>query len=54
MRALLEELIARHTGKDVDEVRKDIERDKILTTQEAIDYGLIDAFTTSRKASLVG
>ena len=53
MRALLEELIARHTGKDVDEVRKDIERDKILTTQEAIDYGLIDAFTTSRKASLV-
>jgi ATP-dependent Clp protease, protease subunit len=54
MRALLEEIIARHTGKDVDEVRKDIERDKILTTQEAIDYGLIDAFTTSRKASLVG
>ena len=53
MRALLEEIIARHTGKDVDEVRKDIERDKILTTQEAIDYGLIDAFTTSRKASLV-
>jgi ATP-dependent Clp protease, protease subunit len=54
MRALLEEIIARHTGKDVDQVRKDIERDKIFTTQEAIDYGLIDAFTTSRKASLVG
>ena len=53
MRSLLEEILARHSGKDVDEVRKDIERDKILTTQEAIDYGLVDAFTTSRKASLV-
>ncbi|MGH8823526.1 MAG: ATP-dependent Clp protease proteolytic subunit [Jiangellaceae bacterium] len=53
MRALLEEILARHTGKDVDVVRKDIERDKILTTQEAIDYGLVDAFTTSRKASAV-
>jgi ATP-dependent Clp protease protease subunit len=53
MRSLLEEILARHTGKDVDDVRKDIERDKILTTQEAIDYGLVDAFTTSRKASVV-
>jgi ATP-dependent Clp protease protease subunit len=53
MRSLLEEILARHTGKAVDDVRKDIERDKILTTQEAIDYGLVDAFTTSRKASVV-
>ena len=52
MRILMEEIIAKHSGKDVDEVRRDVERDKILTTQEAIDYGLVDAFTTSRKASL--
>ncbi|WP_026876469.1 ATP-dependent Clp protease proteolytic subunit [Jiangella gansuensis] len=54
MRALLEKMLADHSGKSVDQVRQDIERDKILTTQEAIDYGLVDNFTASRKASLVG
>ncbi len=52
MRTLMEELIAKHTNRSIEEVRVDVERDKILTTQEAIDYGLVDAFTTSRKASL--
>lgn len=53
MRALMEELIAKHTNKTVEEIHADIERDKILTTQEAIDYGMVDAFTTSRKGSLM-
>lgn len=52
MRDLLEKMLSDHSNKPIEEVRKDIERDKILTTQEAIDYGLVDAFTTSRKASL--
>jgi ATP-dependent Clp protease, protease subunit len=51
MRALLETLIARHTGQSEDNVRRDIERDKILTATEAIDYGLVDGLTASRKAS---
>jgi ATP-dependent Clp protease protease subunit len=51
MRDLLEKMLSDHSNKTLEEVRKDIERDKILTTQEAIDYGLVDAFTTSRKAS---
>ncbi|WP_053207442.1 ATP-dependent Clp protease proteolytic subunit [Jiangella muralis] len=54
MRALLEKMLADHSGRSIDQVRNDIERDKILTTQEAIDYGLVDNFTASRKASLVG
>ena len=54
MRELLETMIAEHTGKTQEDVSRDIERDKILTTQEAIDYGLVDNFTASRKASLVG
>src|SRR5918912_4157374 len=41
MRALLESLIARHSGRSEDQVRKDIERDKILSAAEAMDYGLI-------------
>ncbi|WP_166353078.1 ATP-dependent Clp protease proteolytic subunit [Phytoactinopolyspora limicola] len=52
MRNLMEEMISKHSNKSVEEVRRDVERDKILTTQEAIDYGLVDNFTASRKASL--
>jgi ATP-dependent Clp protease protease subunit len=54
MRSLLEKMLSDHSNKTVEEVAKDIERDKILTSQEALEYGLIDSITTSRKASLVG
>ena len=51
MRALLESLIARHSGRTEDQVRLDIERDKILTAQEAVDYGLVDEVIKTRKSS---
>jgi ATP-dependent Clp protease protease subunit len=51
MRELLEALIARHSGKTQDEVSLDIERDKILTAETAIEYGLIDSVLESRKAA---
>jgi ATP-dependent Clp protease protease subunit len=51
MRALLESLIARHSGRTEDQVREDIERDKILTATEAVEYGLIDEVIKTRKAS---
>ena len=54
MRALLEKMIADHSNKSIEEVRVDIERDKILTAEDALAYGLIDSITTSRKASVVG
>lgn len=53
MRTLLEQMIANHTGRSLEDVRRDIERDKILTAQEAHDYGLVDQVIASRKASLV-
>ena len=49
MRELLETMISRHTGRDVDLVRKDIERDKILTAREAVEYGLVDEVVSTRK-----
>ena len=52
MRTWLEETWAKHSGKTAEEVREDIERDKILSAQEAKDYGLIDEVLTPRKASL--
>ena len=38
-------------GKSAEEITKDIERDKILTAAEAVEYGLIDQVMVSRKAS---
>lgn len=51
MRGLLERVISQHTGRDEAQVRKEIERDKILTPEEAKDYGLIDEILMSRKAA---
>jgi ATP-dependent Clp protease protease subunit len=42
MRSLLEEMLSKHTGRDQEQVRKDIERDKILTAAEAKEYGIVD------------
>lgn len=50
MREWLEDTLATHTGKDVQEIRDDIERDKILTAAAAKDYGLVDQVLESRKA----
>lgn len=51
MRSLLEEMLAKHTTKSVEEIARDIERDKILTSAEAVEYGIIDKVFASRKAS---
>lgn len=51
MRGWLEETLARHCGRDVELVRSDIERDKILTADQAIEYGLVDVVLGSRKTS---
>ena len=52
MRTLLEEMLARHSKKSQSDIAKDIERDKILTSAEAVEYGLIDQILASRKASV--
>jgi len=53
MREWLEETLAKHSGRTVDQVRNDIERDKILTAAEAKEYGLVDQVLESRKAPVV-
>ena len=49
MRTWLEETMARHTGKSVEQVNRDIDRDKILSASEALEYGIVDQVLTSRK-----
>jgi ATP-dependent Clp protease protease subunit len=50
MRQLLESMLSKHTLRTPEEVAHDIERDKILTAAEAVEYGLIDQVLASRKA----
>jgi ATP-dependent Clp protease protease subunit len=52
MRDLLEAMISEATGKDREQVSRDIDRDKILTAQAAVEYGIVDAILESRKATL--
>ena len=49
MRRLMETTLARHTGKDADQIRLDTDRDKILTAEEAVEYGIIDTVFDYRK-----
>jgi len=51
VRRLMESTLARHTDKSAEEIRKDIERDKILTADEAQAYGIVDEVLAYRKLS---
>jgi ATP-dependent Clp protease, protease subunit len=42
------EVIARHSGRDVEQVMKDIDRDRFLTPEEAVEYGLADKVLPTR------
>ena len=42
MKNMLNELIATHSGKKIEQVKLDTERDKFLSSKEALEYGLID------------
>ena len=42
MRRRLDEIIAKHTGKDLEKVRQDTERDYFMSSEEAKEYGIID------------
>jgi ATP-dependent Clp protease, protease subunit len=48
-REQLEEMLARHSGQDAERVRQDIERDTIFDAEAAVEYGLADELTRSRK-----
>jgi ATP-dependent Clp protease protease subunit len=49
LRTWLEDTLARHTNKTQQEINADIERDTILSADEALEYGLIDQVLSSRK-----
>lgn len=53
MRAEMEGIIAHHTGRTIEQVQEDIERDKILTADMAKEYGIVDVVLSSRQTTAV-
>jgi ATP-dependent Clp protease protease subunit len=53
MRSEMEQLLAEQTGRPLEQVTRDIDRDKIMTADEAHDYGIVDVVLRSRKKSLL-
>jgi len=49
LRTWLEETLVRHSNHDLERINKDLERDTILSADEALEYGLIDQVLSSRK-----
>ncbi len=51
MRSEMEDILSLHTGRTLEQVRRDIERDKILSAPDAAEYGIIDRVIDSRKVA---
>ncbi len=49
LRAEMEQILSRHTGQDVDQLREDTDRDLIFSAEEAVAYGVADGVLDSRK-----
>jgi ATP-dependent Clp protease protease subunit len=49
MRTAMERIVARHSGRDEEQVRRDIERDKFFSAAEAKEYGIVDEVLTNLK-----
>jgi ATP-dependent Clp protease protease subunit len=50
MRKEMEGILAQHTGRSIEQIEQDIERDNILTATKAVEYGVIDSVISSRQA----
>ena len=48
VKSRMNELMAQHTGKSIEEIERDTERDRFLSANEALEYGLVDKVYTQR------
>ena len=48
LRSVLEAMLVKHSNRTAEQVERDIERDKILTADEAVEYGLVDRVLSNR------
>jgi ATP-dependent Clp protease protease subunit len=50
LRGKMHELYAKHTGQPVEQIERDMERDRFMSANEAVEYGLVDTVFMPRKA----
>jgi len=50
LRAKMNELFGKHTGKKVEQIERDIDRDRFMSAEEAKDYGIIDSVIVQHRA----
>ena len=48
----MNEILSRHTGQSVDQIKSDTERDRFLSAHEALEYGIIDEVIHPRSGEL--
>src|SRR5918998_1334475 len=51
LRGRIEEIYAKHTKRPVEDLRRDMERDRFISPEEAVDYGLIDRVHVDRNGN---
>ncbi len=49
LRDRLNQLLSYHTGQDIEKIKRDTERDYFMSSQEALEYGIIDKIITKRE-----
>ena len=49
LRSALNGILAHHTGKGIEQIAKDADRDFFMSAQEALEYGLVDSVLTNKK-----
>src|SRR5687767_5956922 len=54
LRLRMAEIISEHTGQSLEQVEKDIDRDRFMTAADAAEYGIIDEVITSRELAQAG
>ncbi len=48
VKSRMNELMAYHTGKSLEEIERDTERDRFLSAEQSVEYGLVDSVFTRR------
>jgi ATP-dependent Clp protease protease subunit len=48
LRGKMNELMARHTGRPLEQIERDVDRDRFMSAEEAKDYGIVDHVITHR------
>lgn len=51
LRSTMEQIYARHTGQEIERLRRDMERDNFMSPEQAADYGIIDRVVAPKAAT---